>query len=147
MDDSMVLFARDIIEKDFISLGEDVNAFDAAKLMKDRRHGFVIIASGEGKPIGIVTEWDYISKIVAEGKDPADVTLKEVMSVNLVTVDADWGIEQVSQFMAERGIRRVLVLQNGKVIGVITSKTVMSTLKAYVDTVSTQIARLQGPWR
>ncbi len=143
----MVLFARDIVEKDFISVSEDVNAFEAAKLMRERKHGFVVIASGEGKPIGIVTEWDYISKIAAEGKDPANVKLKEVMSVNLVTVDADWGIEQVSQFMAERGIRRVLVLRDGKVIGVITSKTVIATLKEYVDTVSTQIARLQGPLR
>lgn len=144
---SVVLFAKDIVEKDFISLGADTNAFEAAKLMRDRKHGFVVISSSDGKPIGIVTEWDYVSKIAAEGKNPADVALKEIMSVNLVTVDAAWGIDRVSQVMTERGIRRVLVLRNGKVIGVITAKTLMSTLRAYVDTVSTQIARLQGPWR
>lgn len=143
----MVLFARDIVEKDFVSLGGDTNAFEAAKIMKERRHGFVIIATGDGKPVGIVTEWDYISKIAAAGRDPAGVTLKEIMSVNLVTVGADWGIDQVSQLMSEKGIRRVLVLHDGKVIGVITAKTVMSTLRAYLDTVSTQIARLQSPLR
>jgi CBS domain-containing protein len=143
----MVLFARDIVEKDFISLGEDVDAFEAAKLMKERRHGFVVVAAEDGKPVGIVTEWDCISKIAAEGRDPASVTLKGIMSVNLVTVGAGWGIDQVSQVMAEKGIRRVLVLHNGKVIGVITAKTVMSTLRDYLDTVSTQIARLQSSWR
>jgi CBS domain-containing protein len=141
----MVLFARDIVEKDFVSLGGDTDAFEAAKIMRDRKHGFVVIASGDGKPVGIVTEWDYVSKIAAEGRDPAKVMLKEVMSVNLVTVDAGWGIDQVSQFMSERRIRRVLVLHDGKVIGVITARTVMSTLKDYIDTVSTQIARLQSP--
>lgn len=141
-----VLFAKDIAETDFISLDGGVNAFEAAKLMKERRHGFVVIESKEGRPVGIVTEWDYISRIAAEGRNPADVALSEIMSSNLVTVDADWGIEEVSQLMTERGIRRVLVLRDGKVIGVITSKTVLSALKAYVDTVSTQIARLQSPW-
>ena len=143
----MVLFAKDIVEKDFISLGEDTNAFESAKLMKDRKHGFVIVVAGDGKPIGIVTEWDYISKITAEGKDPATITLNEIMSVNLVTVDADQGIDEVCQVMTEKGIRRVLVLHDGKVVGIITAKTVLATIKAYVDTVSTQVARLQGPWR
>ncbi len=54
----MVLYAKEIVEKDFISLGGDTNAFESAKLMKDRKHGFVIIVTGDGKPIGIVTEWD-----------------------------------------------------------------------------------------
>jgi CBS domain-containing protein len=142
-----VLFARDIVEKDFISLGGDTNALEAAKLMRDRKHGFVVIAAEDGTPIGIVTEWDYISRIAAEGKNPATVTLKEIMSVNLVTVEADWGIDQVSQLMTEKRIRRVLVLHKGKVIGVITARTVMATLREYVDTISDQIARLQGPWR
>ena len=143
----MVLFAKDIVEEDFISLRGETNALEAAKLMRERRHGFVVIAAEDGTPIGIVTEWDYISKIAAEGKNPATVTLKEIMSANLVTVEADWGIDQVSQLMTERRIRRVLVLRKGKVIGVITARTVMATLKEYVDTISDQIARLQGPWR
>ena len=66
----MVLFAKDILEKDFISVPGDTSAFDAAKLMKDKRHGFVIVSS-ESWPEGIVTEWDYLSKITSEGRDPA----------------------------------------------------------------------------
>jgi CBS domain-containing protein len=143
----MVLFARDIVEKDFISADSKTNAFEAAKIMRDRRRGFVIVTGGDGSPIGIVTEWDYISKVAAEGRDPSGVALEEIMSTNLVTVNDDWGIDQVSQFMAEKGIRRVLVLHKGTMIGVITSKTVLSALKNYLDTVSVQIARLQGPWR
>jgi len=142
----MVLFAKDIVEKDFISVSGETNAFEAAKLMKERKHGFVVVFAEHGKPIGIVTEWDYISKIAAEGKDPAAIALKDIMSPNPLTIDADWVIDQVSQFMTEKGIRRVLVVQKGKVIGVITAKTIMTTLKEYVDTISAQIARLHGPW-
>ena len=143
----MVLYAKDIVETDFISLEGEVDAFEAAKLMKERRRGFVVITSSAGAPIGIVTEWDYISRLAAEGKDPKNAMLREIMSTNMISVDANLGIEQVSQLMTQRRIRRVLVLRDGKVVGVITSKTLLSKLKAYVDTVSTQVARLQGPWQ
>jgi CBS domain-containing protein len=142
-----VLFARDIVEKDFISLTEDVTAFGAAKVMKERRQGFVVVAASDGKPTGMVTEWDYISKIAAEGKDPTKVLLKDIMSVNLVTIPDDWGIDEIAQFMTQKQIRRVLVLHDDSVIGVITARTMLAKMKEYVDTVSTQIARLQGPWR
>ena len=143
----MVLYAKDIVETDFISVDGDVNGYEAAKLMKVRKHGFIVTTSLAGTPVRMVTEWDYISRLAAEGRDPKDVKLREIMSMSLVSVDANLGIEQVSQLMTERGIRRVLVLRDGKVVGVITSKTLLSKLKAYVDTVSTQVARLQGPWQ
>ena len=145
--DPKVLFAKDIVETDFISLNGGVNALEAAKLMKAKRHGFVIIAAADGKPIGIVTEWDYVTKVIAEGKNPANLTLREIMSSNLIGVDANWGIGQVARFMTEKGIRRVLVLRDGEVIGVITVRTLLSTMKAYVDTISSQIARTEGPLR
>jgi CBS domain-containing protein len=143
--DHRVLYARDIVQTDFITLAGDVNALEAAKLMKARRHGYVVIASPEGIPVGIVTEWDYVAKVVAEGRDPVNLTLREIMSPNPVTVDDNWGIDQVSRLMTGKGIRRALVLRNGKVIGVITVKTVLSALKGYVETVSAQIARAEGP--
>jgi CBS domain-containing protein len=141
----MVLLAKDIVEKDFLSLQRGLTALEAAKRMKSTRHGFAVIVNAEGNPEGIVTEWDYLSKLVAEGKDPSKAKLEEIMSGTLVTVNADDGIDVVSQIMSERGIRRVLVIQKGKVLGVITARTVLSRLKEYVDRVSSQIARLQAP--
>jgi IMP dehydrogenase len=141
----MVLFAKDIVEKDFLSLQRGVTAAEAAKMMKSSRHGFVVVVDSVGKPEGIVTEWDYLSKLVAEDKDPSKAKLEDIMSTNLVTVNADDEIDTVSQIMSQRGIRRVLVIQKGKVIGVITARTVLSRLKEYIDRVSTQIARLQAP--
>jgi len=140
----MVLFAKDVAEPTFLSLPPDTNALDAAKAMKEKRQGYVIVHS-ENKPVGIVTEWDYLSKIVAEGIDPAKVTLRELMSEGLISVADSDGIEMVARIMTERGVRRVLVLHDGKVIGVITSRTILARLEEYVDQVSVTIARLQAP--
>ncbi len=141
----MVLVAKDIVEKDFLSLPRNTTALEAARQMKAKSHGFVIIAAEAGNPEGIVTEWDYLAKIVAEARDPAKVRLSEIMSGELVAVDADEGLDQVAQVMAQKGIRRVLVIKDHKVLGVITAKTMLSRLKEYVDRVSSQIARLQSP--
>jgi CBS domain-containing protein len=141
----MVLVAKDIVEKDFLSMQRGTTAFEAAKQMQSNRHGFVIVVAADGKPEGIVTEWDYLSKLVAEGKDPAKVKLEDIMSGNLVTVKADDGLDYVAQLMAEKGIRRVLVLQDGSVLGTITARTMLARMKDYINRISTQIARLQVP--
>jgi signal-transduction protein with cAMP-binding, CBS, and nucleotidyltransferase domain len=141
----MVLVAKDIVEKEFLSLSRDTTALEGARQMKAKRHGYAIIASSTGSPEGIVTEWDYLSKIVAEGSDPSHVTLGDIMTSDLVSVDANVGLDQVAELMAHKGIRRVLVLKNHKVIGVITAAIMLSRLKEYVDKVSSTIARLQSP--
>lgn len=141
----MVLVAKDIVEKEFLSLPRNMSALDAARQMKEKSHGFVIIASGGGDPEGIVTEWDFLSKIVAEARDSARVTLGDIMTSNIVSVDANEGIDQVAQVMTQKGIRRVLVIKDHRVLGIITAKTMLSRLKEYIDKVSSQIARLQSP--
>jgi len=142
---TMVLVAKDVVEKEFLSLPRGTTALEAARQMKAKRHGFAIITSATGGPEGIVTEWDYLSKIVAEGKDPSHVKLGDIMTSDLVSVDSNVGLDQVAELMAHKGIRRVLVLKDHRVIGVITASSMLSRLKEYVDQVSSTIARLQSP--
>ena len=141
----MVLYARDIVEKDFLSITADSTVLKGAELMKSSRHGFAVIGSPEN-PQGIVTEWDIVCKVVAEGKDPHSVTMGEIMSKELLSIEAGTGIAAVSQLMTERGVRRLLVKDGPKIIGFITGKTIMARMNEYVDKVSSQISRLQAPW-
>lgn len=141
----MVLYAKDIVEKDFLSLSANSTVLEGAKAMKNSRHGFAVIGTA-AEPQGIVTEWDIVSKVIAEGWDPQKVTLGEIMSTDLVTIDAGAAISTVSQLMTEKGIRRLLVKEGPNVIGFITSKTMLARMNEYVDKVSSQISRLQAPW-
>ena len=141
----MVLYARDIVEKDFLSLSANTTILEGAKAMKNSKHGFAIIGT-PASPEGIVTEWDIVAKVVAEGRDPAKVTLREVMSTELLSVEAGAGLSSVSQIMTERGVRRLLVKDGNQVIGFITSKTMLARMNEYVDKISSQISRLQTPW-
>lgn len=140
----MVLFARDIVEKDFLTISADSSVLEGAKLMKNSRHGFAIIGT-PSEPQGIVTEWDIVAKVVAEGWDAQKVTMGEIMTTELLSIEAGEGISEVSRLMTEKGVRRLLVKDGGKVTGFITSKTMLARMNDYVDKVSTQISRLQTP--
>jgi len=141
----MVLYAKDIVEPEFLSMRPQTTLLEAAKVMADRHHGFVLVTSAEGRPIGIVTEWDILAKVVAEGRDPAQVRLEELMTRSLVYVEANEGIDRVAQIMADKGIRRVLVQKDAKVIGVIRAQTIARRMRDYLDSISAQIARAQLP--
>jgi CBS domain-containing protein len=141
----MVLYARDIVEKDFLSISAESSVLKGAELMKTSRHGFAVIGSPEN-PQGLVTEWDIVCKVVAEGRDPSRVTMGEIMSTDLLSIEGGAGIAAVSQLMTERGVRRLLVKEGPKVIGFITGKTMLARMNEYVDKVSAQISRLQTPW-
>jgi len=140
----MVLYARDIVEKDFISLSPETSALEAAKRMAREGHGFVIVASPRGDAIGIVTEWDFIAKINSLARDAGMVHLQEIMSRELVSIDAGAGFDEVAQLMASKGIRRLLVMDKGRLVGVVTARRVIEKLNEYVTKISTQIARLQS---
>ncbi|HXW37117.1 MAG TPA: CBS domain-containing protein [Nitrososphaerales archaeon] len=141
----MVLFAKDIVEKDFIVLSKETSVLDAAKLMKERRHGFVLTGT-KTDPEGIVTEWDVLDKVVANGSDPAKVKLADIMTRRIITIDSEEGIGEVAKVMAAQGVRRMVVTSKGAIVGVITSKTVLAAFEDYVDNISAQISRLQAPW-
>ena len=141
----MVLYAKDILEKDFLSLSQGTSILEAAKAMNASKHGFVIVGSPE-IPEGIVTEWDVVAKVVAEGRDTTRTTLGDIMTRELFTMKANESISTVAKLMSERGVRRVVIKDGGKVVGYITAKTVLANLEAYVDKVSAQISRLQAPW-
>jgi len=140
----MVLYARDIVEKDFLSISGTSSVLEGAKEMKNSRHGFAIIGT-PADPQGVVTEWDIISKVVSEGRDPRTVTMGEVMTTNLLSIDASTPISAVSQIMTDKGVRRLLVKDGNQVVGFITSKTMLARMNDYVDKISAQISRLQTP--
>ncbi len=141
----MVLYAKDIMEKEFPSVPAGTSVLEAARMMREGRHGYVIVATPDGKPEGIATEWDFLSRVTAEDRDPEAVHIEEIMTRNLVAVDSGAGFDQVSQLMVDRGTRRVVVMKDGKILGVIEAKTILARMKAYVDRLSAQIARTQTP--
>ena len=137
---SMVLYARDIMKEYTSMMKEETTASQAAKIMSNDHVGFAIIER-DGKPIGMVTEWDFVNKIVSKDLNPKEVLLKDIMNTPLMSVDPKTPTDQVTVLMSKKGVRRLPVIENGKLIGVITSRDVLRIFKDYMDNLSDVIAR------
>jgi CBS domain-containing protein len=96
---------------------------EAAKLMKKRRLGNVIIVEKK-QPIGILTESDILKKVVAEGKNPKDVLVGEVMSTPIIVIDPYVTLEEAMKTMGKCNVRRLPVIENDELIGIITQKDI-----------------------
>jgi len=93
-------------------------AWDAARLMKERDIGDVIVVDGD-RLRGIVTDRDLVVRVLAEGRDPSSTTIGEISSENVKTVGPDDPAEEAVRLMRQQALRRLPVIDNGKPVGVV----------------------------
>jgi len=96
---------------------------EAALLMKKKRIGNCIVV--EDKPVGIITESDIIKKVVAEDKNASEITVGEIMKTPLIVIDPYVNIEEAMKTMSKCNIRRLPVIENGELIGIITQRDIL----------------------
>jgi CBS domain-containing protein len=101
-----------------ITLGRDASLAEAARVMRDRGIGDVIVVEGEDAE-GIVTDRDIVIRGVAEGADPNTTRLGQVISGDLTSVAPDDPVERAIELMREKAVRRLPVLEGGKPVGVV----------------------------
>ena len=120
---------RDIMEKNVITIGHDKSSLDAAKLISEKDISFLVVVK-DGNPIGVVSERDFVRKITAEDKQSSKIPLSEIMSFKFRWVKPTAEIEEAVQKMLNHNIRRLLVLENEKLVGVITQTDLASFLRS-----------------
>jgi signal-transduction protein with cAMP-binding, CBS, and nucleotidyltransferase domain len=108
-----------------IIIDADASIIDAAKLMRDKRVGSIIVAEKTKEPVGILTEWDLLSRVVAEGKNITETRIREVMSSPLVKMSADSKVRDAIRLMTNRGIRRIAVVEDGMLVGTLTQSQIV----------------------
>ena len=122
---------RDIMEKNVITLQYDKSALDASIMLKEKEISFLVIQK-EGNPIGLVTERDIVRKIAAEDKKSSEVLIEDLMSKNFKWEKSEDSIEDAIQKMLNNNIRRLLVLDNDKLVGVITQTDLSAFLRSKI---------------
>ena len=109
------------INRDIITLDKDLSVKSAIKLMVHRNIGSVVITGERSRPIGIVTERDILKSIEYRRTKP-ETKVEEIMSEPLISVEANATLGEAAEMMIKKKIRRLLVTQNDKYIGIITQR-------------------------
>ena len=131
------LSVRNII-RPIVSLDRNSNTMEGANKMMEENIGSIVV-SDSGNYVGIVTERDLVKKVIALGKDPNRTTLGEIMTSPLVTIEADRGLGEATSLMLQRGIRRLVAVDKGKILGIFTQRD----LQQKVDEVFRSLAEVQ----
>ena len=110
------------------TISKDQSVIQALILMSEKNISAIIIVDNNDFPIGIFSERDYARKIILKGKSSKDTLLDEVMTKELITVTKDYKIDQCMEIMNEKGIRHLPVLENKKIVGIISIRDVLKIM-------------------
>lgn len=121
-----MLKVRDIMHSPVISVDGGQTLNEAAVLMD--RHGIGSLIVSEGvRPVGILTERDFIG-LAARNVSADSMKVEHVMSKSPMTILADSTLEEAGEQMARYGIRRLPVVEGGKLIGIVTSRDILTKM-------------------
>jgi signal-transduction protein with cAMP-binding, CBS, and nucleotidyltransferase domain len=112
------------IMRTIVSVDLKAKAKDAARLMAEKHIGS-LVANRDGLPFGIITERDMMEKIVAQGADTSKVTVGEIMTAPLATIDASASLMDAARKMVEKRVKRLVVTEHDKIIGIISQTDVV----------------------
>jgi CBS domain-containing protein len=118
------------IMRTIVSIDLKTKARDAARLMTEKHIGS-LIANRDGLPFGIITERDLMEKIVAQGADPTKVTIGEIMTAPLATIDASASLVDAARKMVEKRVKRLVVTEHDNIIGIISQTDVVQHLSDF----------------
>jgi CBS domain-containing protein len=110
-----------------VTVSPHASVREAARLMREHNIGTLVVVD-EGYPVGIITERDLATRVVALDLS-GDTPVEDVMSTQLITVSESTSIENVLDTMQKHGFRRLPVLKDGKLVGILTLRDILSARK------------------
>jgi CBS domain-containing protein len=109
---------REVMTESPELVSSDTTVADAAKLMRDKDFGGILIGDGE-EVTGFLTDRDITVRVVAEGKDPSSTTVSDVATTELHTLSPDDSVEDAIELVRQHDIRRLPVVEGAKPVGIV----------------------------
>ena len=118
------LTVHDAMTPNVLTIGPKTSVAEAALLMTKYKIGSLIVKSNS-EPEGLITESDIISKVVSKDLKASDITIGEIMSKNLISINPGSELNEAARVMAKHSIRRLPVVNNEILVGILTSSDVI----------------------
>lgn len=115
----------DFMQREVLMVDEKTKVLEVARLMGERRIGSVIVTRN-GEPYGIFTERDFFSKAILD--NGLENAVSNYTSTPLITVTPDFSVKEASRIMADMKVRRLVVVEEGRVVGIFTASDLVRAL-------------------
>lgn len=130
---------KDLMKTNVLTIQPDMTVTEAGKLMSEKRVGSLVVVNNKGKIVGILTERDILTDIVAKGEELRDILVKNIMSKHVITIKPEKTIEEASKLMVKKKIKKLPVVENGKIVGIITASDIVKFEPKLMDEIKNGI--------
>lgn len=139
------ILVKDIMSSPVITVLENDTVELVAKLMDTHDLGSIIVSDSKENPVGIITERDIVKRVAAKNLLPNKVKAGEVMTTPLMVIDSEADINEAAKKMSKREIRRLVVMDHGRMVGIISSKDIVAITPALIEIITEKARITQGP--
>jgi CBS domain-containing protein len=126
--DKIGIEVKDLMSSPVITITKKDTVEQAAKIMSRKNFGSIVVTDTKKKLIGIITERDIVKRIVAMNRLPSEVRVEEIMSHPVLTFAPDGDIKEAANLMKQHGIRRLVIVDKGKMVGIVTSRDLLDEI-------------------
>ncbi len=130
------ILVRDIMSRPPITAKEADSVMVVSKLMVRQNIGCVIVLDKAGKPSGIITERDIVQRVAARDLVPSNVKILDIMSKPIVSMSPGVSVNEAAKEMNRKKIRRLAIVESGKLVGILTMKDVLEVTPTLIDLIS-----------
>ena len=132
----------EIIKKDVKVIDQEQNIFDVSKVMIDNNIGSVVVIDNNSRknPVGIITERDVVRIVSTFSLSDLEVPVRKLMSNPLITLSQNASVLDAMKLMYERKIRRIIVLEENTLTGIVTEHDIFKLLMSNKELITTVIA-------
>jgi len=123
-----------IMTKDPKSVGPSTSVVSAAKTMKSSKIGALLVKKGK-QFVGIVTDTDIVRRAVSSDKDLGKLTVEEIMTSPIVTIEGSQSVDDAQDLMGELSVRHLGVTQGGEIVGVVSVRDLLMFYKRYAQSI------------
>lgn len=128
------LSVSDVMTVNVVTVRPDETAVEAARKMAENDVGSVVVVDEKGTILGIVTEGDIVRRVVARGLDPSKTRVEDIMTRNPVTIYEDATLAAAAEYMREKGIGHLPVVnEHGRLVGIISRSDIVRIAPGLIE--------------
>ena len=128
------MLVQEVMTKNIIKIDSEKTVYDACKEYSKNKVGSLVVMNND-LIVGIITERDIIERVILNKKDPAKTRIRDVMSKDIKTVHALAPLEKASKIMKEHHIKKLPVVLNNEIVGIITETDLSHTIEAFSEAI------------
>ena len=137
------MLVKDVMSSPVITVTEDEAVDKVAQFMDMQELGCIVVTDKDGRPLGIITERDLVTRVLGKNKLPSKLKAKDVMTSPLITINPDETLSNAARQMSRLNVRRLGVIYKGDLVGILSSKDILAVTPELLETIQEK-ARIES---